>query len=103
VNGARRALIIANTKYKNLPVPPVDNGGAEELEEVLSDADFDVRVRQDLDQASITKVLDEFASSVQPGDIVLLYYSGYLKNERSTTPPMTLPASWIVWRRTSRI
>src|ERR1035441_7636770 len=80
-DGARRALIIVNMEYKNLPWTPVDSSGAKALEEALRDASFTVSVKQDLDQESIKEVLDGFASSVRSGDIVLLYYSGYMKHE----------------------
>lgn len=80
-DGVRRALIIANMEYKILPWTPVDSSGAKALEEVLRDASFTVSVKQDLDRESIKEALDGFASSVRSGDIVLLYYSGYMKHE----------------------
>ena len=79
---ARRALIITNTIYKILPRAPVDGSGANDLEEVLSDAQFAVSVKHDLDGKSLTDVLDKFQLSVRPTDITFVYYSGYAAQVR---------------------
>lgn len=80
-DSARHAVIISNTAYEKLPRAPVDISGAKALEEVLRDAQFVVSVEHDLNLNSIRQVLDGIPSKVRAGDVVLLYYSGYMKQE----------------------
>ena len=75
---AKRALVLSNTAYQKLPPPPVDHSGPSALADELRDAQFKVILRQDLAMDPLAQVLNDFQSSVQAGEICLLYYSGYL-------------------------
>jgi formylglycine-generating enzyme required for sulfatase activity len=77
----KRAIIITNTAYKNLPPISLDASGPEALAEVLGDAQFAFSVEHDLNVESLNQALEEFQSNVHPGDISFLYYSGYMKQE----------------------
>jgi formylglycine-generating enzyme required for sulfatase activity len=78
-DGARLALIIVNSGYSPLATAPADISGARALEEVLGDAGFAVSVKPDLNAESMAQVLRGFQSTVHSGDVVLVYYSGYVK------------------------
>jgi hypothetical protein len=93
-DGARRALIITNTEYKKLPWVPLDNSGGTALEEVLRDAQFLVSVRRDLSAISMQEALEDFQSRVRSGDVVLLYYSGYVKQQEREGLNYLLPVDY---------
>src|ERR1035437_8168545 len=93
-DGARRALIITNTEYKKLPWVPLDNSGGTALEEVLRDAQFLVSVRRDLSAISMQEALEDFQSRVRSGDVVLLYYSGSVKQQEREGLNYLLPVDY---------
>lgn len=75
--GKKRALIIANSKYrhaKNQLKYAVDNGL--ELKKLLESINFLVTVLPDIDSSAMTKIKG-FASTVENGDLLLFYYCGH--------------------------
>jgi len=75
---SRRALLIGNANYRSLrPVPAARNDAAR-LAPLLKDLKFEVQTVEDADLKSLAEVIEEkFLRSVQPGDICLVYFSGY--------------------------
>jgi sulfatase modifying factor 1 len=75
--GRRLALLIGNRGYTKLhPLEAVPK----ELELVrtaLEKAGFQITPVKDVNYDDLTKALDSFVASVQPGDICFVYYSGY--------------------------
>lgn len=73
----RRALLIGNSAYKHLPGlrSPKANVGA--LAATLAEIQIPSEVAYDLTQAGMLSILQKFATDVQPGDLVLVYFSGY--------------------------
>ena len=75
---SRRALVVTNTRYGKLQPLPNQDRAVESLVNALRDAQFQVVTQQNLDLASFSDVVDRFQMSIQPGDISLVYYMGYI-------------------------
>ena len=73
----RRALVIANSSYRRLPGLKSPKANANALIEVLSNAGFKPQVGYDLSLGAMGSAIEEFAKTIQPGDFVLIYFSGY--------------------------
>jgi sulfatase modifying factor 1 len=73
----RRALLIANSSYRRLPGLKAPKANADALNEALSHADFKPQVGYDLSLSAMGAAIEEFAKTIQPGDFVLIYFSGY--------------------------
>jgi sulfatase modifying factor 1 len=73
---ARRALLIGNGNYQLLPKNETPFINVQTLEGALSVAGFTVESHRDLDQRELIGVVSRFADSVQPGDIVVFFFSG---------------------------
>ncbi|HLK62777.1 MAG TPA: caspase family protein [Bryobacteraceae bacterium] len=74
---ARRALLVANSSYEHLPRLESPKPSADALAEALSKARFQCQVARDLSQSALVAAIRQFTDTVQAGDFVLVYYSGY--------------------------
>lgn len=75
--GGRRALLIAESAYKILPTikSPVANVRA--LAAALTQSKFNVTTVADLSQPELLKRWEDFVGTVQAGDVVVVYFSGF--------------------------
>ncbi len=74
----RRALVIGNSEYANLPRLPIARTEAQLMAESLRKAGFEVTVALDIQMpAFFTEQQNPFIESVKPGDVSLVYYAGY--------------------------
>jgi formylglycine-generating enzyme required for sulfatase activity len=76
-SGGRRALLIGESAYEKLPAlrSPADNVRA--LDEALIKAHFTTTPLFDLPQATLLDEWAKFVAAVQPGDFVIVYFSGF--------------------------
>ena len=74
---ARRALVIGNAAYKSLPAVPASAANADVIAKALSQVGFEPVVKRDLTQAELLQAVRGFIGTVQPGDFVFVYFSGY--------------------------
>jgi formylglycine-generating enzyme len=74
---SRKALIIGNGSYAPLPQLAQSARNAETVASALRDIHFDVTFKLDLDQTKMVESIREFETTIQSGDIVFIYYSGY--------------------------
>lgn len=74
---ARRALVIGNSAYPGdaALANPVNDATA--MAKALQDLGFEVQLSTDLNLRDMTKSISAFATTVQPSDEVLFYYSGH--------------------------
>jgi hypothetical protein len=79
--GRRVALIIAMDQYKSLPKLAAPTRDANTLKEVLENKDigrYDVKVISNKDHAETIEKISGFCSEgIEPGDLLLIYYSGH--------------------------
>src|ERR1700676_922377 len=73
----RRALLIANTTYVNLPPVPAASQELALMKSALDDAGFEVMVVENAAVPDFEKVIPTFVQLVQPGDLCLFYFTGY--------------------------
>src|SRR5690349_19595036 len=72
-----RALVIANTAYRP-PLPTISTrANAETMFAVLSEVGFKPVAAYDLALAAMRTAIGKFMGTVQPGDFVFIYFSGY--------------------------
>ena len=82
---ARKALVIGNSGYLSLPALGQTKANAELVANALREVHFDTTLKLDMDQKTLLSSVGAFQSSIQPGDIVFVYYSGYaLQGEEGT-------------------
>jgi hypothetical protein len=78
--GARRvALVIGNNSYSSKPLVSSAND-ARAVAQALKEVGFataDVHLVTDARQSELRQAVREFVQSVKPGDLALVYYSGY--------------------------
>ncbi|MFI0844745.1 caspase family protein [Mesorhizobium sp. IMUNJ 23232] len=77
VSGRRAALVIGNSAYESLPKLPNAVNDAERISAVLSDANFEVTVGENLDKVGLEKTVREFLQTLNDGDVALFYYTGH--------------------------
>ena len=75
--GGRRALLIAESAYKTLPTVKSPAGNARALGDALRKSNFIVTSVADLSQVQLKKAWEDFVGTVQPGDVVVVYFSGF--------------------------
>jgi formylglycine-generating enzyme required for sulfatase activity len=73
----RRALVIGNAAYKSLPPVPASAANADLIAQALTNVGFQPVVERDLTQADMIAAVTRFLSTIQPGDFVFVYFSGY--------------------------
>jgi formylglycine-generating enzyme required for sulfatase activity len=74
---ARRALVIGNAAYQSLPPVPASSANAGLIAQVLSQVGFQPVVERDLTQSGMIAAITRFLATIQPGDFVFVYFSGY--------------------------
>lgn len=72
----KRALLIANSAYKEGPLKSPSND-ARALADRLRSQGFQVEVETDLDKFSMSEAIRVFAESLQSDDAAFFYFSGY--------------------------
>ena len=73
----RRALLVGNSHYKNVPPQPSPVLNVQALAPALKTAGFDTQVATDLTQAQMGATVAKFLTQIQPNDFVFFYFSGY--------------------------
>jgi formylglycine-generating enzyme required for sulfatase activity len=73
----RRALLISNSTYLHLPALKSPRANADALSAALASAGFKTHIEYDLPQTGMTSTIKNFSADIQPGDFVLVYFSGY--------------------------
>lgn len=76
-NGHRRALVIGNDSYRYTSKLLNARSDARAMGVSLQRAGFEVMTRLDVDARSLRASLREFKASVEPGDEVIVFYSGH--------------------------
>lgn len=74
---ARKALVIGNGAYTSLPRLDQSRSNAEAIANALREIHFDVTLKLDVDQKDLLTAIRAFQSTIQPGDIAFIYYTGY--------------------------
>lgn len=77
VSGRRTALVIGNSHYRSFPELPNGLNDARRVKEVLTRANFDVVLGEDLDARGLERTIRAFLRSLNDGDVALFYYSGH--------------------------
>jgi len=72
----KRALLIANSAYKEGPLKSPSND-ARALADRLRSQGFQVEIETDLDKFSMSEAIRVFAESLQSDDAAFFYFSGY--------------------------
>lgn len=73
----RRAFLIDSSAYEHLPPLTTPRANVEALKATLSKAHFQVEVGYDLSQGGMVSAIRNFMGTIQQGDFVLVYFSGY--------------------------
>jgi hypothetical protein len=73
----RLALVIGNNNYKDIPKLEKAVGDAEAIAASLSKLGYQVTTALDLDRRGLNLALAKLYSSIEPGDTVLVHYSGH--------------------------
>ena len=73
----RRALLIGNSTYQRLPRLRSPRANVDALAAALRKVQFQPQVAYDLSQGDMISEVRSFAATIQPGDFVLVYFSGY--------------------------
>jgi sulfatase modifying factor 1 len=78
----RHALLIGNAAYEKLGKIPAAGRNVEALEAALKGAGFDITILRNTTLNELRKAQAECMAKVQPGDAVLIYYSGFATQVR---------------------
>jgi formylglycine-generating enzyme required for sulfatase activity len=73
----RRALLIANSSYSNLPHVPAASQELAMMRSALTDAGFELSVIENAGVSEFAAAVQSFYKKVQQGDVCLLYFTGY--------------------------
>ncbi len=73
----RLALVIGNNNYTEIPKLEKAVGDAEAIARTLSGLGYQVTTAIDLDRRRLNQALAKLYSSIEPGDTVLVHYSGH--------------------------
>jgi formylglycine-generating enzyme required for sulfatase activity len=90
----RRALLIANSKYLHLPALRSPKANADALGAALAKSGFKTQIEYDLPQSGLTSTIKNFSADIQPGDFVLIYFSGYGFQDPDDSADFLLPVSF---------
>jgi formylglycine-generating enzyme required for sulfatase activity len=75
---ARRALLIANSSYRNLPPQSSPKTNIQALASALANARFfDPVIAEDVSLTGLDEAVRKFVAGIQPGDFAFVYFSGY--------------------------
>jgi formylglycine-generating enzyme required for sulfatase activity len=78
---SRHAVLIVNAQYQHPAALPWATSNRQVMEDALQKTGFDVTVFEN-NLASVEQFDDMFLKKVKPGDIVLVFYSGYAVQSR---------------------
>jgi uncharacterized caspase-like protein len=95
----RLALVIGNADYPDLSLPlevALKNAGA--LAEQLQNAGFKVEAGENLTKESLRQSLQRFYDKIQPGAIVVFFYSGYAI--QAARQNFIIPLDALIWTET---
>jgi len=74
--GARKALVIGNSNYPDMPLrTPVND--AEDIKSVLESLDFSVQLVTNASQGQMLRAVSDFSEHLSPEDEVVFYYAGH--------------------------
>ena len=75
----RRALVLGNGSYRHLPAAVASQADAELVARSLSDPSLSVTtsLQVNLDREALRNAISSFVETVQQGDTVIVFYSGY--------------------------
>lgn len=73
----RLALVIGNNDYAEIPKLEKAVGDAEAIARTLSGLGYDVTTALNLDRRKLNQALAKLYSAIEPGDTVLVHYSGH--------------------------
>jgi formylglycine-generating enzyme required for sulfatase activity len=90
----RRVLLIGNSAYQHLPALRTPRANVEALREVLANMQSEPQAAYDLSQTAMIHSVDSFMDTVQPGDFVLIYFSGYGYQDLSSGLNYLLPVDY---------
>ena len=76
-NGHRRALVIGNDSYRHTSKLLNARSDARAMGQALVRAGFEVTTRLDVDGRTLRASLRDFKASLEPGDEVIVFYSGH--------------------------
>ena len=76
-NGHRRALVIGNDSYRHTSKLLNARSDARAMGQALERAGFEVTTRLDVDGRTLRASLRDFKASLEPGDEVIVFYSGH--------------------------
>jgi hypothetical protein len=71
------ALVIGNNAYRDVPKLEKAVGDAKAIGQTLANLGYDVTTALDLDRRGLNLALSKLYASIQPGDTVLVHYSGH--------------------------
>ena len=74
---ARRVLLIGNSAYQHLPTLRSPKANVQALGASLSKMQSQPQAVYDVSQVELIATVRKFMETVQPGDFVLIYFSGY--------------------------
>lgn len=75
--GRRRAFVVGNDGYENIPPLRKAVGDATSISAALADLDFEVTTAKNLTRDAFDDALDAFYGSLKEGDVAVFYYSGH--------------------------
>jgi formylglycine-generating enzyme required for sulfatase activity len=87
----RRVLLLGNSAYQHLPALRTPKANVDALQDSLLKMQFAPQVAYDLGQAGMIDLIDRFMGTVEPGDFVLVYFSGYGYQDAATGLNYLLP------------
>jgi formylglycine-generating enzyme required for sulfatase activity len=92
----KRALIIGNGAYQHLPSLKTPIANTTALADVMKALGVKVTLKTDLGIADLSQELNAFAETIGPGDIVLLYFSGYGIQAKAGNAAEEQRENWLV-------
>jgi len=90
----RRALLIANSSYLHLPPLESPKANADALGAALVKAGFKTQIEYNLPQTGMVSTIRTFSAEIQPGEFVLVYFSGYGFQDPDDNADYLLPVSF---------
>jgi hypothetical protein len=72
----RKALVIGNGNYQNLPKVPTSGLDVKQVGSALKSVGFEVTEANDVGIRELTGVIEDFTKKIAKGDVAFVYYSG---------------------------
>ena len=74
---ARRALVIGNGDYKNIPAAAQATASARAMARALTATQFQVAPAVNVEAESLGREISKFLQQLQPNDVAVFYFAGY--------------------------